>query len=31
MLSRIILKLHEGKSYDEVQKELSVGREAVAK
>jgi len=29
--SRIILKLHEGKSYDEVQKELSVGREAVAK
>jgi transposase len=29
--SRIILKLYEGKSYDEVQKELSVGREAVAK
>lgn len=31
MRSRIILKLHEGKSYDQVQKELSVGREAVAK
>ncbi|MEQ9437438.1 MAG: helix-turn-helix domain-containing protein [Cyclobacteriaceae bacterium] len=31
MRSRIILKLHEGKSYDQVQQELSVGREAVAK
>ena len=31
MRSRIILKLHEGKSYDEVQKELKVGREAIAK
>jgi transposase len=31
MRSRIILKLHHGKSYDQVQKELSVGREAVAK
>lgn len=29
--SRIILKLYEGKSYDQVQRELSVGREAVAK
>lgn len=29
--SRIILKLYEGKSYDQVQQELSVGREAVAK
>lgn len=29
--SRIILKLHQGKSYDRVQKELSVGRAAVAK
>jgi transposase len=29
--SRIILKLFEGKNYDQVQKELSVGREAVAK
>lgn len=31
MRSRIILKLHEGKSYDQVQQELLVGREAVAK
>jgi transposase len=31
MRSRIILKLYEGKNYDQVQKELSVGREAVAK
>jgi putative transposase len=31
MRSRIILKLYEGKSYDQVQKELSIGREAVAK
>lgn len=31
MRSRIILKLYEGKSYDQIQKELSVGREAVAK
>lgn len=29
--SRIILKLHDGKSYDQVEKELSVGRSAVAK
>jgi transposase len=29
--SRIILKLYEGKNYDQVQKELSVGRGAVAK
>ncbi len=31
MRSRIILKLYEGKSYDQVQYELHVGREAVAK
>ncbi len=29
--SRIILKLYEAKTYDEVQNELSVGRQAVAK
>jgi putative transposase len=29
--SRIILGLYQGKSYDQVQKELSIGREAVAK
>lgn len=29
--SRILLKLHEGKAYDQVQKELSVGHQAVAK
>jgi len=29
--SRIILKLYEGKSYDQIQQDLSVGREAVAK
>lgn len=29
--SKIILKLNEGKSYEEVQKELSIGRSAVAK
>ena len=29
--SRIILKLYKGKSYDQVQQELSLGREAVAK
>mgnify|MGYP003563909888 FL=1 len=29
--SRIILGLHQGKSYDQVQEELSIGREAVAK
>lgn len=29
--SRIILKLYEGKSYDQVQRDLSVGREAVSK
>lgn len=29
--SKIILKLDQGKSYDQVQKELSVGREAIAK
>lgn len=29
--SRIILSLHRGKSYDEVQRELSLGREAIAK
>ena len=31
MRSRIILKLYECKSYDEVQQELSIGREAVSK
>lgn len=31
MRSRIILGLHEGKKYDQIQSELSVGREAVAK
>jgi len=29
--SRVILNLYEGKSYDQVQQELSLGREAVAK
>jgi transposase len=31
MRSRIILKLYEGKNYDQVQKELSVGRETITK
>ncbi|MCP4486168.1 MAG: IS630 family transposase, partial [Gammaproteobacteria bacterium] len=31
MRSRIILNLYEGKSYDEVQQKLSLGREAIAK
>jgi len=29
--SRVILKLHGGKSYDQIQQELSIGREAISK